>query len=143
MVWKKPRLYNLQILQTDIWGIKNKTQKSLREIKILNWNCIKKENCPLKGECQIECVVYKADVLNLSSNSYNWNDNVYVGSTQGPFKLRYYEHKSCFTHVIYRHKTILSNYVWEVKNKFGIDPILKWEIMKRWIDIVNYVRRKK
>ena len=23
-----------------------------------NCNCIKKENCPLKGRCQIECVVY-------------------------------------------------------------------------------------
>ena len=29
------------------------------------------------------------------------------------------------------YKTILSNYVWEDKNKFGIDPILKWKIVKR------------
>ena len=28
-------------------------------------------------------------------------------------------------------KTSLSNYVLEVKNKFGIDPILKWKIVKR------------
>ena len=40
-------------------------------------------------------------------------------------------YKSSFIHEIYRHKTSLSNYVWEVKNKFGIDPMLKWEIMKR------------
>ena len=44
-----------------------------------------------------------------------------------------------------RHKSSLSNYILEVKNKFDIDPILKWEIMKRCskykgrIDIVNYV----
>ena len=25
-----------------------------------------------------------------------------------------------------RHKTSLSNFAWKVKNKFGIDPILKW-----------------
>ena len=56
---------------------------------------------------------------------------MYVGSMQGPFKQRYNNHKNSFTHEIYRHKTSLSNYVWEVKNKFGIDPILKWEIMKR------------
>ena len=34
-------------------------------------------------------------------------------------------------HEIYRHKTSLSNYLWEVKHKFCIDPILKWEIVKR------------
>ena len=39
--------------------------------------------------------------------------------------VRYYDHKSSFTHEIYKHKTSLSNYLWEVKNKFGIDPILK------------------
>ena len=72
-----------------------------------------------------------------------------MGSTQHPFKQRYYNHKSSFTHEIYRHKTSLSNCVWEVKNKFGIDPILKWEIVKRCskykvagIDIVNYVWKK-
>ena len=47
------------------------------------------------------------------------------------FKLRYYNQKSSFTYEIYRHKISLSDYAWEVKNKFGIDPILKWEIVKR------------
>ena len=114
-----------------------------------NRNCIKKEDCPLKGRCQLEYVAYKAEVLNPSSNSNNKNDKkVYVGSTKGPFKQRYYDHKSSFTHEIYKHKTSLSNYIWEVKNKFRIDPILKWEIMKRCskykegIDIVNYVWKK-
>ena len=51
--------------------------KSLREIKNTepsNCNCIKKENCPLKGKCQIECVAYKAEVLHPSSYSNNKND---------------------------------------------------------------------
>ena len=39
-----------------------------------NWNCIKKENCPLKGRSQIQCVVYKAEALNPNSNSNNRND---------------------------------------------------------------------
>ena len=69
--------------------------------------------------------MYKVEVLNPNSNSNNRNDKkVYVGSTQGPFKQRYYDHKSSLTHEIYRRKTSLSNYIWEVKNKFGIDPIL-------------------
>ena len=56
---------------------------------------------------------------------------MYVGSTHNPFKQRYYDHKSSFVHEIYRHKTSLSNYVWEVKNKFGIDLISKLEIERR------------
>ena len=36
------------------------------------------------------------------------------------------------SHMKYRHNTSLSNYVGKVKNKFGIDPIMKWEIVKRW-----------
>ena len=76
--------------------------------------------------------MYKSEVINPSSNSKNRNDKkVYVGLMQSPFKQRYYDHKSSFTHAMYRDKTILSNYVWEVKNEFGIDPILKWEIVKR------------
>ena len=44
-------------------------------------------NCPLRERYQIECVVYKAEVLNPSNNSNNRNDKkVYVGSTQDPFK---------------------------------------------------------
>ena len=54
-----------------------------------NCNCIKKENCSLKGRCQIECVVYKAEVFNPSSNSNNRNDKkLYVGSMQGPSKSK-------------------------------------------------------
>ena len=56
---------------------------------------------------------------------------VYVGSMQGSFKQRYYNHKSSFAREIYRHKTSLSNYVWEVKKQFGIDLTLKWGIVKR------------
>ena len=63
----------------------------------------------------------------MSSYNNNRNDKkVYVGLMQGSFKQ-----KTSFAHEIYRHKTSLSNYVWEVKKKFGIDPILKWEIVKR------------
>ena len=38
-------------------------------------------------------------------------------------KKRYYNHRSSFIHKIYRHRTSLSNYLWEIKKKQGIDPI--------------------
>ena len=36
LVWKKPRLYNLQILQTDIWG-KNSVKKEKMENTRATW----------------------------------------------------------------------------------------------------------
>ena len=56
---------------------------------------------------------------------------MYIGSTQGAFQKRYNNHRSSFTHEIYRNRTSLCNYMWEIKNKQGIDPLLKWEIIKK------------
>ena len=39
------------------------------------------------------------------------------------------KHRSSFEYEIYRHRTSLSNYMWEIKKKQGIDPMLKWEII--------------
>ena len=76
-----------------------------RNVWYIKWRCI-----------VVNCVVVKIK-------------KVYFGSTQGAFKLRYYNHRTSFSHEKYRHGTSLSNHVWE--NKKGIDPILKWEIVKR------------
>ena len=57
--------------------------------------------------------------------------NVYVGSIQGTFRKRYYSHRSSFAHVIYRHRTCLSKYVWEIKKNIGTDPKLREEIVKK------------
>ena len=72
----------------------------------------------------------------------------YDGSTQGLFKKRYYNHRSSFAYIIYRHKTSLST--WEIKKNLGADHILKLEIIKKKnavnirqvINIVIYVWRK-
>ena len=50
---------------------------------------------------------------------------------QGEFKTRYYNHKTSFSHEKYRRTTTLSSYVLEVNDKKGIDPILKWEVIKK------------
>ena len=42
-----------------------------------------------------------------------------------------YNHRTSFAHEKYRHSTTLSNYVWEIKDKKGIDPILKWKVRKK------------
>ena len=45
----------------------SKKIKRIKNTEPPNCNGIKKENCPLKERCQIECVVYKAEVLNSKS----------------------------------------------------------------------------
>ena len=98
--------------------------------EIAKCNCRDKATSPLKGKCQKECVVYKVEVY--SGEPCSGKDKkVYFGSTQGEFKLRYYNHRTSFSHEKYRHSTSLSNYMWGIKKKKGRDPILKLEIIKK------------
>ena len=39
--------------------------------------------------------------------------------------------KDSFAHEVYRPKTDISNYVWEIKKKQGVDLLLKWDIVKK------------
>ena len=96
---------------------------------IAKCNCRNKVRCPLEGKCKQECVVYKIEVYSDSNNKRN--KKIYIGSTQADFKTRYYNHKTSFLHKKYRHSTALSSYVWELKNNKGVDPIMKWEVIKK------------
>ena len=117
----------------NINGIINKSniaKLSKEKNKVIaKCNCRDKVRCPLEGKCKQECVVYKVEVYRDPGNDRN--KKVYFGSTQGEFKTRYYNHKTSFSNEKYRHSTMLSCYVWEVKDKKGIDPILKWEVIKK------------
>ena len=97
--------------------------------KIAKCNCRDGVMCPLEGKCKQECVVYKVEVYSDLGNDRN--KKLYFGSTQGEFKTRYYNYRTSFYHEKYRHSTTLSSYVWELKDKKGIDPIVKWEIIKK------------
>ena len=96
---------------------------------IAKCNCRDKVTCPLEGKCKQECVVDKVEVY--SDPGDDRNKKIYFGSTQGELKTRYYNHRTSFSHEKYKHNTTLSSYVWEVKHKNGIDPILKWEVIKK------------
>ena len=50
--------------------------------------------------------------------------------TAGPFKLRYNNHKKSFRDLEHAKDTVLSNYIWKLKNdarQFSV----KWSILKR------------
>lgn len=44
-------------------------------------------------------------------------EKMYIGSTEGMFKKRYYNYKSSFNLARYRNNTKLAGYVWKVKEK--------------------------
>ena len=96
--------------------LKQHTQKESRK----SCSCQKKPECPLKGECLQENVVYQATVNNGNEQ------RKYVGSTV-LFKTRYYAHSRSFVKEDKRHDTTLSEYIWD--RGLGPQPNVKWEIL--------------
>ena len=88
-------------------------------------NCRKKEDCLLEGKCRTENIIYKC----ITSRSGH-PDKVYLGTAEGDFKKRYYNHISSFKNETQMNKTTLAKYGWEQKQRHTITPTLKWYIVK-------------
>ena len=84
-----------------------------------------KPNCPLRGKCCTQSIVYKAEI-----NVNNVTKN-YYGLTEGEFKTRYGEHKNSFSNVKKKSSTALSSLVW--KEGLNPTPTVHWEIAKKCI----------
>lgn len=65
--------------------------------------------CPLNGSCLVERIAYRATVEPTN------NQKMYIGSIEGRFKKRLYNHKYSFQLARYRDNTKLASYVWKVK----------------------------
>ena len=98
-------------------------------------NCRKKDrsNCPLKGNCLVCCLVYKATVTRVD----NCHCETYTGVTAGTFKCRWYGHCHDIRH---RPKpgdenkgTTLSNYIWKLKDQ-NLQYNLEWQVVMRGAD---------
>ena len=87
-------------------------------------NCRVPQDCPLRGECLEECVVYKATVRTKKAEKF------YVGVVEGDFKGRWNNHMTSFRKPEYEHKTSLSSYMWSQRDA-GEDPKIEWEILKQ------------
>ena len=93
-----------------------------------------RSNCPLKGNCLVCCLVYRATVKRLD----NCHCETYTGVTAGTFKCRWYGH----CHDI-RHRpspgddnnkgTTLRNYIWQIKDQ-NIQYNLEWEVVTKGAD---------
>ena len=89
-------------------------------------NCRQKSSCPLDGKCLTNCVVYKATVIETTSN----NQETYMGLTENEFKTRFNLHKSSFKLEHKRTSTTLSDQVWKIKKK-NINFNITWQVVKR------------
>ena len=103
----------------------NKKLLNSRTGNIKPFNCRKKDECPLNGQCLAQNIVYKC----IASTSMN-RDKTYLGTTEGDFKKRYNNHTNSFRHKLYSKETTLSKYIWEIKKEYNKMPTLKWSVVK-------------
>ena len=87
-----------------------------------NWR--KKLGCPMKGNCQVNDVVYKCDVTRPLPKK------VYFGTEEGEWKNRFYCLKLLFEQKRYSNNTTLSSYIWHLKSVSSETPSLKWSVLR-------------
>ena len=80
--------------------------------------------CPLEGKCLSSSIVYQANII---TTTYT---KMYIGQSGGPFKSRFYNHIKSFKHIRYAKDTVLSQYIWELKNT-NTDYVITWIIIKQ------------
>ena len=82
-------------------------------------------SCPLGGKCISERnIVYTCKVTRLDDNTYE----TYTGLTDNTFKQRYYGHNNDFSKRKNRKKTMLSKYIWFLKDN-NIQYDLSWGVL--------------
>ena len=101
-----------------------------------NCNCRKKEECLLEGKCRSQDVIYKC-----IATATGHPRKAYLGTAEGEFKQRFYNHKKSFKNRRYANETSLSAYMWEMKDKYNIIPELKWYIVKTVPGYSNITKR--
>ena len=87
----------------------SKSTNSDKEKK--NCNCRKPETCPMDGNCNVESIIYQAEVTSQTTKE------TYIGLCDTSFKLRYRNHTSSFRNERYRNATELSKRVWNLKDR--------------------------
>ena len=94
-------------------------------ISVKLWNCRKKDECPLKGKCLTDKVVYRA-IVNIQNDNKTED---YIGITGNKFKTRYTQHKSSFKPSNIQSTTLSQciNKLNSTNKKFNIE----WSILRR------------
>ena len=78
--------------------------------------------CPLDGKCLTPAIVYQAHLTTEDRTEH------YTGSTEPPWKERFSNHKSSFTHIHKRNDSGLSQRLWELREAGAPEPTITWSI---------------
>ena len=113
---------------------KKMINKDVKESK--SCNCRVKSECPLNGQCQVTDIIYKCTVL-----SPDKPNKVYLGTAEGDFKKRFYNHRKSFNNEGSANDTTLSKYIWELKETSNSSPTLVWSIAKKVPPYSNISKR--
>ena len=87
-------------------------------------NCLKKENCAMRGVCLTEKVLYYART---SCDNETYKPKLYKGICETAFKKRYANHKKSFNVEKNKNDTKLSSENWKLTNK-KLRPQISWSI---------------
>ena len=99
-----------------------------------NCNCRKPEICPMDGNCNVERIIYQAEVTSQTTKE------TYIGLCDTAFKLRYRNHTSSFRNERYRNAAELSKHVWNLKDK-NIQYNIKWRKIKQARSYSNVAKK--
>ena len=99
-----------------------------------NCDCRKPEICPMDGNCNVESIIYQAEVTSQTTKE------TYIGLCDTAFKLRYRNHTSSFRNERYRNATELSKHVWNLKDK-NIQYNIKWRKIKQARSYSNVAKK--
>ena len=84
-------------------------------------NCRKKREFPFNGKCRAYKSIASVDV---------YPNNVYLGTEEGDFKQRFYNHRLSLNSESHSTDTTLPKFIWGTKKKFKIRPSLRWSMIK-------------
>ena len=100
-------------LKSEIDGHNEKILKNTPPLKTKLFNCSKKENCPMRGTCLTENVLYYARI-NCDDEAYK--PKLYKGICETTFKKCYANHKKFFKTEKNKNDAKLSTEYWKLAN---------------------------
>ena len=115
----------------DVTSVSDDQATPANNNKTCNCSKANRSTCPLKGNCLVCCLVYRATVTRMD----NCNCETYTGVTAGTFKCRWYGHCHDMTHrPDEEHQgTTLSNHVWKLKDQ-SVQYKIDWAVVTKSAD---------